>query len=145
MSTDWYGAAILNFRSAWQPPSLPYRFRRRCLLVPCSKIHPRLNFCKDPIRFSKDISKIVEISTISQCWRILQKIPGSIFRSGWLLKFNPFFLIHRGATTAEKLRGTHVWVPTSRGRKTDGQGGSRRCCVSGRQGIPWTGTQGPFN
>jgi len=65
----------------------------------------KLNFCKDPIRFSTDNNQIVETSTISQCWRILQNIPGSIFSSGWLLKFNPFFLIHRGATTAEKLRG----------------------------------------
>jgi len=31
---------------------------------------------------------------ISQCWRILQKIPGSGSASGWLPKFNQFFLVH---------------------------------------------------
>ena len=34
---------------------------------------------------------------VLQCWRILQKIPGSGSgsESGWLPKFNQFFLVHR--------------------------------------------------
>jgi len=32
---------------------------------------------------------------VSQCWRILKKIPGSASGSGWRPKFNHFFLVHR--------------------------------------------------
>jgi len=32
---------------------------------------------------------------ISKCWRILQNIPRSRFGSGWLAKFNRFFLARR--------------------------------------------------
>jgi len=33
------------------------------------------------------------------CWRILQKIPGSESRCGWLTKFNQFFLVHNYTVT----------------------------------------------
>ena len=35
------------------------------------------------------------MSSLSQCWRILRKIPGSASEGRWFPKFNQFFLVHR--------------------------------------------------
>jgi len=40
-------------------------------------------------------SDLWQKSPISQCWRILWKIPGSGSAGGWLPKFNQFFLVYR--------------------------------------------------
>jgi len=47
------------------------------------------------ITLSRDTSQIVEKCPISQCRRILLKIPGSGSGSRWLPKFSQFFLVHR--------------------------------------------------
>jgi len=40
------------------------------------------------------MNQIVEKCPILQCWRILQKIPGSGSKGAWLSKFSQFFLVH---------------------------------------------------
>ena len=45
--------------------------------LPCPRIHMCQNFHENLITLSRDISQIVEKCPISQCRRILQKIPGS--------------------------------------------------------------------
>ena len=51
--------------------------------------------CDEILTPSKDISRTVEKCPISQCWRILLKIPGSGTAGRWVPKFNQFFLVHR--------------------------------------------------
>ena len=67
----------------------------------------------------------------------------------FVVRYRASSVTHKSAITDHAVKET-MWLTGkglrwSRGRKTDRQGGSRRRCVSGRQGIPWTGTQGAFN
>ena len=58
-----------------------------------TSIHVWSNFRDASISSSADVSWIVEKCPISQCWRILQGIPGSGSGGRWHPKFNQFLLV----------------------------------------------------
>ena len=83
---------------------------------------------------SGDISLIAEKCPITQCQRILQKIPGSGSGGRWLPKLNQFFLVYRyicGKIFA-KIRSA---VFTAIGSYTDGCTTYEAVCLSVRPSV----------